>query len=137
METCSSFCGLFSHVNWLWYIISVIVAFAVGALWYSVLFSKAWMRVFKVEIPEKIQSSNTCITMLTQLMATALSGLTFFVLTTISLWLAILVLVAFCGWQKGNLKFRYTKWDEYFTAALIEAGYTFVAGVIFILFALI
>ncbi len=77
------------------------------------------------------------ITMSAQLIVTALLGLIFFTLTGISAWLAVLVLVAFCGWQKGSLKFRYVKWNEYFTAALIEAGFTFVAGLIFILFALI
>ncbi len=136
METCCPFCGLFSQINWLWYVIAVVVAFVVGALWYSSLFAKAWVRVFKVEMPEKMQSGNMIFTMLMQLLVTALLGLVFFMMTGISVWLAVLVLIAFCGWQKANLKFRYVKWNEYFMAALIEAGYTFVAGLIFILFAL-
>lgn len=137
METCTTFCNLFSQINWLWYAVSVIVAYAAGALWFSFLFAKTWMRVFKVEMPEKGASTGAVPTMLIQLVVTALFGIIFFVMVPVSLWLAVLVLFAFCGWQKGGLKFRYVKWNEYFSAALVEAGYTFVAGAIFILFALI
>lgn len=137
METCSSFCSLFSQINWLWYAIAVVVVYAAGALWHSILFGKAWIRVFKVEMPEKGQPTGAVFTMSMQLLVTALLGLLFFVLVPISVWLAVFVLITFCGWQKGTLKFRYVKWNEYFTAAIIEAGYTFIAGLIFILFALI
>ncbi len=137
METCNVFCETFCGINWLWYGVAVIVAFAAGAVWHTFLFAKTWMRVFKVDIPEKPDTANMVITMLMQVLCTALLGLVFFVLTALSLWVALLALVGFCGWQKGTLKFRYAHWKSFMEAACVEAGYTFVAGMIFILFALI
>jgi hypothetical protein len=32
-----NFCLLFSSINWLWFAAAVVVAFAIGALWYSAL----------------------------------------------------------------------------------------------------
>lgn len=136
MDSCNLLCQAISDINF-WYIVAVVVVFGVGAVWYSLLFSKAWMRVFKVEMPADVKPGDAAFTMIMQLLASALFGLAFFVLTPISVWLSLLLLIAFCGWQKAGLKFRYTKWNDYFMAALIEAGYTFVAGIIFILFALI
>ncbi len=138
MDTCGSacsFCSLFAGISWFWYIVAVIVVYGLGAIWHSFLFAKTWMRVFKVEMPDTVNKSAAVFTMVMQLVATALFGLALFVLVKLSLAAAILALVAFCGWQKGTLKFRYTKWKEYFQAALVEAGYTFLAGAVFILFA--
>lgn len=132
-----SFLNQIEQINLLWYIVSVILVYVAGAVWFSLLFQKAWMRVFKVEMPKEGESTGAVMTMSMQLIATALLGLSLFVLVSVSVYFAVLALVAFCGWQKGTLKFRYTKWSEYFTAALVEVGYTFVAGTIFILFALL
>ncbi len=137
METCDMFCSTTSSIHWIWFVVATLVAYGAGAIWYSFLFSKTWMRVFKVEMPEKPNTSNTVITMLMQLLVTALLGLVFFVLTKISPWLSWFVLIAFCGWQKGILKFQFADWKIYFQAAIVEVGYTFLVGVIFILFALI
>lgn len=137
METFTNFFNLFSQINWLWYIISVIVIFVLGAIWYSLLFKKNWIRVFKIDIPEKEETLGTLFTMSIQFIVTAFLGLLFFVLVPISLLIALFVLVSFCGWQKATLKFRYTIWKDYIMAALIEVGYTFIAGILFILFALL
>lgn len=137
METCSLLSDIFCQINWLWFIISVIIAYAVGALWYSVLFSKTWMRIFKIEMPEKPQTSNMVVTMLMQLVVTILYGLLFFILVSISVWIGVLTLLVFCGWQKGGLKFQFVRWNEFSMAAIISAGHTFITGLIFILFALI
>ncbi len=137
METCRNFLNLFSEINWLWYFVSVIVAYGAGAIWFSFLFQKAWIRVFKIDMPEKNEPTGAVLTMSIQLLVTALLGLMFFVLVPVSKSIAVFALIAFCGWQKGTLKFRYTKWREFFTAAIVEVGYTFLVGVIFILFALL
>ncbi len=135
MET-NVFCSLFSQIKWGWYLIAVVVAFLMGAWWYWGLFTKAWERVFKVTIPKKGRIPEGVLFAISmQFLVTALMGIVFFMLVKVSLWLAILALVAFCGWQKAGLKFRYIKWKDYFTAAMIEAGYTFVAGIILIIFA--
>ncbi len=136
-SSCNFLCHIISDINWIWYIVAIGVVFGIGAIWYSLLFSNAWMRVFKVEIPTDVKLQGAAFTMIMQLLASALFGLAFFVLTSISVWLSLLLLIAFCGWQKASLKFRYTKWNDYFMAALIEVGYIFVAGLVFILFALI
>lgn len=135
METCSAFCSWFSQINWLWYGVSVALVYAIGALWYSVLFTKVWMRVFKIEMPQSVEKSSVLFTMFFQLLATAILGLVMFLLSNVSCWLAVLVLIGFCGWHKASLKFQFAKWKDFFTAAMIDVGYLFIAGLIFILFA--
>lgn len=138
METCSSvFCALLGQINWLWYVVAILAAWLLGALWYSVLFPKAWVRVFKIEMPDKRSPANMFVTMFGQLAANALMGLALFMVTAVSLWLAVLTLIGFCGWNKATLKYKFANWGEYFRAAGIEAGYLFLAGVIFILSALL
>lgn len=138
MENCSHiFCTLFGQIDWLWYVVAILAAYLLGALWYSVLFPKAWIRVFKIEIPDKPSSANMFVTMFAQLVATALMGLALFLITSLSFWLAVLTLVGFCGWNKATLKYKYARWGDYFRAAWIEAGYLFLAGAIFIIFALL
>jgi len=133
-----SICELFSNINWLWYAVAVIVTFAIGGLWYSALFPKTWVRIFKVEMPEKVSTASIIRTMSLQFVVSALFGLWFFVLVQFgSAWFAFITLCVFCGWQKGVLNFRYPKLKDFMLAVLIEAGYTFVAGIVFILFALI
>lgn len=129
-------CLLFDSINWLWYAISVVIVFALGAIWFSLLFQKTWIKVFKVDMSGN-KSDGAVVTLLMQLIATALFGLVFFVLVKFSFWVALLALIGFCGWQKGTLKFRYMRWKEYFQAAFVEAGYTFLAGIVFILMGLI
>jgi hypothetical protein len=94
------------------------------------------MRVFKVE-PGEVTIGSFLRTMLLQFAATLLLGLVFFVLTKISVWIALLALVGFCGWEKGKLNFQFSRMKDFVMAATIQAGYTFVAGLVFILFALI
>lgn len=45
------FTQLLSHLNWLHVIVAAAAYFAVGAIWYSpALFSKAWVRMVKVDV---------------------------------------------------------------------------------------
>ncbi len=135
--SCSLLCQLFLDVNWLWFVIAVLAAFLLGALWYSVLFPKLWVKTFKVELPDKLAPGNMFVTMFGQIVATALMGLSLFLITPVSFWLAVLTLVGFCGFNKGMLKYKFYKWRDYFRAAGIEVTYQFLAGMVFILFALI
>ncbi len=130
------FTDYFSEINWLLLLVSVIIVFFVGAFWYSFLFPKSWARVFKVDIQNKPSLGNMVVTMFAQLVAAALFGLFIFVTVKISIWLAILGVIAFAGWDKATLKFRFAKWSEYFTAAFIDATYFAIAGTIFIIFGL-
>lgn len=132
----SGFCRLLGSINWFWYIIAVIAVFVLGGIWFSFLFKSMWIKVFRIEMPEG-KAQGVVFTMIMQLIVTALFGLVFFILVKLSFWVALLALIGFCGWQKGSLKFRYTKWSEYIQAAIVEAGYTFLAGMIFILLGLL
>ncbi len=138
METSSQiFCTLLGQINWLWYVVAIVAAYLLGALWYSVIFPKTWVRIFKIEMPDKRSPANMFVTMFGQLVANALMGLVLFMITALSFWLAVLTLVGFCGWNKATLKYKYVGWGDYFRAACIEAGYLFLAGMVFILFALV
>ena len=136
MNSSNLLCQTLSGINWWWFAVAVIVAFGVGAVWYSVLFSKAWVRVFKVEMGE-VTTGSFLRTMSLQLAVNLLFGLVFFVLTHLSVWIALLSLVGFCGWEKGSLSFEFAKIKDFILAVTIRVGYTFIAGLIFILFALI
>ncbi len=122
-------------INWTWFIVAVVAVYALGAVWFSLIFPKMWAKIFKVEIPSKPGKGNMILTMLMQLVATGLYGLLLFVLAGMSVWVAVAAVVVFCAWQKATLKFRHFSWGEFSWAALIEAGYTFLSGVVFILFA--
>jgi hypothetical protein len=137
MNDCNLLCQAISSVNWIWFIVAVIATFIIGGIWYSALFAKTWIRVFKVEMPEKITTSSFIRTISLQFLANILFGFVFFVLTKVSVLIAIISLVGFCGWEKGGMNFQFAKIKDFLTAVLIRVGYTFIAGIIFILFALI
>ena len=137
LSTINFIWALITSINWLWYSLSVIIVFVTGAAWFSFIFAKQWKKIFKVEIPENIDATNITATMLLQFIATASTGLIIFILASISGWLALFVLSAFCIWQKAGLKFKYYKYDDFVDAAMIETGYLFLSGLIFILFSFI
>jgi len=58
-------------------------------------------------------------------------------LTPVSLWLSVIVCVAFAGWTKSMLKFQIASWHRYITLALIDVGYFVMVSLIFILFSYI
>jgi hypothetical protein len=125
-----------ADINWWWYAVAIIVSFGIGAVWYSLLFAKAWVRVFKVEIGD-VTTGSFLRTMSIQFAANLLLGLVFFVLTNVSVWIALLTLVGICGWEKGNLNFEFSRMKEFMMAVVIRVGYTFIAGIVFIMFALL
>lgn len=143
METIVDIMDLFSGISWLWYVISVVVAFGMGALWYTVLFGKKWIKAvnYVCLCGANIYDGEECTCkgrfpweMLFQFMGTALIGLMYFLLTPVSLWLSIIACVAFAGWTKSMLKFQIAGWSRYITLAMIDVGYFVVVSVIFILF---
>ena len=136
MSSCDILFQYIAEINWLWYAVASVVSFAIGGIWYSLLFAKAWLRVFRIKMGT-VTAVTFIRTMSLQLAATLLYGLVFFILTKISVCLAVLTLVGFCGWEKGNLNFDFSNMKDFFMAVVIRVGYTFVAGIVFILFALI
>ncbi len=137
MQTCTpvAFCfwSVFSQIGWLWYIISVVAVFALGAVWYSALFPKTWARVFHVDTSRKSLAGVVYYTMLTQLVVTALLGIVLFAVTLMSVWAAVAVSVGFCGWLKGSLLFQMGGVNkDYCQAALINAGFLAIACAVFI-----
>ncbi|MCL2328125.1 MAG: DUF1761 domain-containing protein [Bacteroidetes bacterium] len=136
MDLCSIVSHYAAEINWWWFAAATIVSFAIGGVWYSLLFSKAWIRVFKVEM-EGVTTASVVRTMLFQLLTTMFLGAVFFVLTNISVWIAILTLVGICGWEKGKLNFQFSRRKDFLMAVVIEVGHTFVVGMVFILFALL
>jgi hypothetical protein len=131
------FCYAISNVNWIWFAVAFIIVLAAGIAWYSVLFPKIWARVFNVNTTKKPTTKMLLRTMVMQLVVNLLFGLALFVITNLSVWVALLALVGFSGWEKGELNFQFPRWKDYWRAAVIRAGYTFIAGVIFMLFAMI
>lgn len=139
METttcCTGGCPMM-NIHWLWYFIAVILVYALGAFWYSKLFSKKWMETFKVEMGSgKPPMGGFIITMGGQLLACLILGLVIFFLSQFCACTAFMVLLAFCLWQMASLNFQFsTNRKAYWWAVLIEVGYLFLSGLIFILFA--
>jgi len=132
-----TFLFLSSNIQWIWFLIAVVINFAIGAIWYSFLFPKTWMRVFKVEMPNKVTKLSMARIMSIQLITSIFLGLVFFLSVQISVTFSVFVLIGFCGWEKGGLSFQFPKWKDYMLAACIQVGYTFIAGMIFIIFGLI
>jgi hypothetical protein len=136
MNSCNTLCQAIDAINWWWFAAATVVSFAIGAVWFSWLFAKAWLKVFKVELGE-VTFGTFLRTMSLQLASTLLFGLVIFVLTKLSVWIAFFALAGFCGWEKGKLNFQFSRMKDFVMATVIQSGYTFVAGLVFILFALI
>lgn len=143
METFFVAEGTFSEISWLWYVIAVITAFGTGAIWYTLLFGKQWVKAVNYEClcGANISKGDKCTCnnrfpweMIFQLIGTALIGLMYFILTPISVWLSVIVCIAFAGWTKSMLKFQIASWNRYITLASIDVGYFIVVSAIFVLF---
>lgn len=125
-----------AKINWIWMVVSILAAFGVGAVWYSLIFFKMWKRVFNV--PKAAQDAVPLMRSLAiQFVSGIFLSLLYFMLVAISVKLAWLAVAAFASLQICNLAFKYGDAKMLFQSILIEAGYTVVGGTIYILFALI
>ena len=147
-KICSGGSCPIDQISWLWYTAAVLISFALGAFWYGKLFMKAWTKAirFKCACGADLSKGEKCTcppkpsyfaTMALQLIATALIGLMYFVLTLVSVWLAVMVAIAVCGWMKATLKFQIQEFKRWVTLCAIDVGYFAVVSMLFILFALI
>lgn len=136
METCDLLSQAVGGINWWRFTAATVVCIACGAMWYSVLFPRTWARVFKIDT-EGVTSASMMRSFGLQILATVVYGFALWVLAALSVWIAIIALAGFCAWEKGNLSFDFSRTKDFFTAALIRVGYTFLAGMIFIIFALL
>lgn len=146
METIFGSGGAFSQISWLWYCISVVLAFGMGALWYTVLFGKQWIKAvnYVCACGANLSNEEKCSCkarfpweMIFQLISTAIVGMMFFLLTPLSLVMAVIVVFAFAGWTKSMLKFQIADWKRFITLASIDVGYFVVVSIIFIGFSML
>lgn len=146
METIFGSGGTFSQISWLWYCISVVLAFGMGALWYTVLFGKQWIKAvnYVCVCGANLSNEEKCSCkarfpweMIFQLISTAIVGMMFFLLTPLSLVMAVIVVFAFAGWTKSMLKFQIADWKRFITLASIDVGYFVVVSIIFIVFSML
>ncbi|MDR0815658.1 MAG: hypothetical protein LBN37_07910 [Bacteroidales bacterium] len=126
----------FHSLNWWWYSLSVIIVFGIGALWYSVLFPKMWVRVFRIQMGT-VTTGSFIRTMGIQLASTAVFGIIVFILALLDKDLALLVIIGLAAWLVGTLNFKFPRMKDFLQAILIEVGYLLIAGHVFILFGLL
>jgi len=142
---------------WLWWALSVIVAYLVGWLWYSVFFKTEWAKLESG--PCTCGADCTCgchegkectcgpdckctcchghsmMPMVVQFAATALVGFVLFWATHVSIWLALGIAIAFSGWAKASIFFR-AGWSKRARSLIwIDVSYLFIVCLIFILVA--
>lgn len=136
-------CPLLS-ISWLFYAISVIVVFALGAFWYGKLFSEKWVKAqdytcicgARLAEGEKCTcKSHSLLPMVMQFIATALVGMMYFLLAGFGCLLSIVVMIGVAAWMKAGLKFRISEWKRFVNLVIIDVGYFCLASIIFIIFA--
>jgi hypothetical protein len=148
-SSCSAFVPLCPvGISWLWYAVSVVVAFMSGWAWYN-FFSARWVKAVKYGVcpcGADIGKGEKCtckpnakafLPMIVQLLATCLIGYLYFVLVQICIGVAIFAAVAIIGWIKANILFSTPEKQRRIDRIWIDAGYFAIVSVIFILFALI
>lgn len=139
---------IFEAIPWLWYSLAVLISFALGAIWYGILFTKAWAKAvrYECECGADIANGEKCTcksnfssyyTFIVQIITTAILTLMYFILTPISIWLSVLVVIAISGWMKSTLKFQISNWKRFIILASIDVGYFFIVSCIAIGFSLI
>ena len=137
-----------AEISWLWYAVSVFIAFILGWVWYN-FFAERWAKAVNYGVcacgadlgkGEKCTckpNAKAFFPMLVQLLATCLIGFMYFVLVRVCTGLTILVAVAIIGWMKGSILFSTPTKRRRIDRILIDVGYFTIISVIFILFALI
>lgn len=127
---------ILSKINWTFYLLSIIVAFGVGAVWYSLIFFKMWKRVFKVDA--SAQNAGPLVrSLIIQFISGIFLGLSYFILMGLSTGLTLTVMAGFCTLQICNLSFKYGSIKDFMRSVLIEVGYTIVGGSVYIVLSLV
>lgn len=126
---------VFAQINWVWLAFSIVAAFAVGAIWYSLIFFNTWRSVFKVDMPDQNKPGGWVRSFIIQLVTGSMFGLVCFVAAALSVNFAILTVLTIAGWQMCTITFKYGDWKRFLQAVMIESGYTLVSGAIYIIFA--
>jgi hypothetical protein len=148
-SSCSSFAPLCPFgISWLWYAVSVVLAFVSGWAWYN-FFTERWVKAVNYGLcacGADLSKGEKCtckpdakafLPMIAQLLATCFIGYMYFVLVQICVGVAIIAAVAIIGWMKANILFSTPGKQRRIDRILIDVGYFTVVSVIFILFALI
>lgn len=135
------------QISWSWYVLSVFISCAFGALWYCKLFARKWKEAIYYDCSPSEETPDHCCsyktffgfikTMLMQGAGIALLGLMYFILTAQSIWLSIVVVLSICGWMKAALRFQIKDYSRWFIISAINVGYFFLISTIMILFALL
>jgi hypothetical protein len=123
-----------SQINWVWYAFALVAAFAVGALWYSLVWFKKWKEVFKVDMPDQDTPAGWIRSFLIQFVTGGMLGLLCFVLAALSLKFAIFAVLTIAGWQACTNTFKFGSWRRFLLSVAIESGYTVAASAVYILF---
>jgi len=153
-----SCCAVLAGFPWLWWALTVVVAYLVGWLWYSVIFKKEWIALERrgcncgpdctcgcQEGKECTCDDNckcchgstfgTMMPMFIQLAATAVLGFMFFITTGICVWLSLGLAVAFAAWNKAGIFFR-AGWNKRGRNLVwIDVSYLFIVLLLFIIVA--
>lgn len=132
-----SLCELFSYIDWIWLSIAVVLSMLIGALWYGILFPKAWMRSNNINIDENLTLVQQIIPFVGQLVAVFLFAVYIFIAVQINTWLLIFGVITFMGWQKVTLKYRIVNMKKYIMAACIDVFYFAIVSAVCIAFGLI
>ncbi len=123
------------EINWILFAFSVLAAFLVGALWYSLVFFKVWNRVFRLESNAMNHPMSMVRSFVIQCITGTMFGFVIFVLSGFAAWLGWLGVLTIAGWQMCALTFKYSSWKNFLLAVMVESGYTIVAGAIYMIMA--
>ncbi len=132
------FLGNAFSINWLFFCISVFLAYGLGGVWYSPkILGHKWAEIINPNFKETKEEKSIILPMIVQFLATALLALAIFVGVKISIFQTTLFLIAMGGWQKASLLFKYPYFKKFLVVALIELGYFMLTIIIFLIFALL
>ena len=156
LTCCAHLCARLAGFPWLWWALTVVVAYLIGWLWYSVLFKKEWIALEKhcncgpdctcgCQEGKECTCGDDCqchgskcgafIPMFIQLAATAVLGFMFFIIAGRHILLSLGFAVAFAAWNKAGIFFRagWTKRGR--NLVWIDVSYLFIVILLFIVVA--
>ena len=115
----------FNQINWLSVIASALAAFALGSLWYSVLFGKTWQKLIKLS-DEDMKSANMPLIFGTTFILNVIGAfvLDMFIGKDATLMTGLMAgLLVSLAWVATSLGINYLFARKSFTLYLIDAGY--------------